>query len=965
MKTKSYISSNPDSDFSIKKNNSEVIMNKNRLSSQRKPRSCGACKTSINDGEDMYRFYKTNLTVCKTCWTSMYPNKCKTKLKKLAGADTKLCAVFLKDVLSDVTAKEHKGYKVEKDKYGNNVYVITDSESEADPEDKMDTDSSQSQKKLSKETDNKPKRTRKRSIIHRSECSDCETKTIKRMKHDKETTSKISKLEGTVHTKNKSTKRDHYSDTDILLHKEVQVNAPVKMVKKNNRKVYSLSDIDTNKSQKKKQNVSLKNLKSLKSLRESTTSDDSSLTEDSTKVKNSNEQSKSHANNNITGKRKKKSSLSSTSSSDSTLLPKIQNSEPKRIRKTFVPKSKKKSVEETSSDNTDLDEMDSKEKVKHICHECNIMFKNKLELVTHELTHFKTLELKLHKLRIEDKYKDNGKVDKLNVNKLNDELNEQQNEEITLSVHDDEESEVADITDRIDVMEDTIEKSDEDIKSSLTENKEKDSLEMHMTGKEVEKKSELVETIKELISNDSIKVNEDKDRTSESTEQNRLMLTNAENNNTSKDIGNDQNQSDGTNNDRIEDIEQSTKEMDEVNEEIEDKDKEKINEKVEGDKNENIEQHGDDTKDKEKDKIEEVEEDNDIKEKDDTTMKKENEAEDKQDNTMEIENNKNEKVNDVNERENHTNEIKGDANEIEDNANEIEDDANDIENDMDVTKDIMKEIMDITMERENEMNKRADTTNEMENGEANKTDDTMKEKVDGFEENENKKMKEIEMSNAEREKQNSDINSFSEDINSNNSILNDNIHLADVIENLDVENEKSSVDNKDEKNEMDNGIIDDTSLEGCNIASENNIPTFDTKSINDNSISFQETIDKQVDITHIIHSEEQKLCTTDTQKLLSDLSTMSEPATCIEVSLINKNNKESVNAVVEMDDHVFDLVTNEQQNHLSTVEHDIRCKQLRPETLEDISREIQKSADMPSLDPINSMEMDFTGVSIN
>lgn len=85
----------------------------------------------------------------------------------------------------------------------------------------------------------------------------------------------------------------------------------------------------------------------------------------------------------------------------------------------------------------------------------------------------------------------------------------------------------------------------------------------------------------------------------------------------------------------------------------------------------------------------------------------------------------------------------------------------------------------------------------------------------------------------------------------------------------------------------------------------------------------------------------------------------------IEVSLINKNNKESDNAVVEMDDHVFDLVTNEQQNHLSTVEHNNICNQIRSETLEDISREIQKSADMPSLDPINSMEMDFNSVSIN
>ncbi|XP_046820401.1 myb-like protein X [Vespa crabro] len=1002
MKTRSYILSNSESD------NPEVTMNKDISSLQPKPRFCGACKNSVKDGEDMYRFYKTRLTVCKTCWTSMDPSKCKTRLKKPTRSDTKLCAVFLKDVLTDVTFKEHKGYKVEKDSYGNNIYVITDSESEVDVEDKIDTESLQPQEKISKESDNKPKIGQKRSKMHtKSDSSDSETKSIKRMKSDKETTSKISKLQNTNRMK-RSAGRNHYSDTDILLKKGLRANLRTRGIKQENKNVYSLSDMDTNKSQRKKRNTTLGNLKSL---REDNTSDDSSLTGDSINVKNSNEQqsiniSETHSSNNITGKRKKKSNSSSTSASESTSTSKAKSFPLKRLRKTSISKSKI-SIEETSSDNTETDELDSNRKEKYICRECGITLENKLKLATHELTHFKTLELKLHKLRIQDKCKDDEKVDELNVDKFNDELNEQQNEEITLSVIDDEESETTDVPNQIDVIQDTTEKSDKDIKESHRENEEKDSLEMHITDKEVREESELIETITETISKDPIEVNKDKDKKSESTEQNESIVTTVENNNTSKDIDNDQDQNDDSNDDKTKDTERSIKEMEvEVNEETVNKDKMKINESVEDEDNENIEEPEDNTKNKEEDKIEEVKEDDNVKEKEDTTTEKENEVKDKEDNTMEMENNKNEKENGPNEIENNMDETKDITKEMKDITMETKDmtmetkdmtmetkdvtmetkdvtmetkdvtmetkdvtmETKDVtmeSKDMTMeTKDVTMETNDITMEIEDETNKRDDATNETEDDETNKRDDnTMEKKVDETDERECK-IKEIEMSNAEKEGQNSDINNSNKDLNSNNSILNVNINLADdTIENLNIENEKST-DNKDEKNETDNGIINDTSLESCNTILESNIPISDTNSIKDNSKSVQET-DKELDISNIKKSEEEKECTNDTQKLLNDLTTMNEPTTCKEVSSINQNNKESVNAVVEMEEHVFDLVTNKQQNHLSTVEHNVSCSQMEPETLEDITREIQKSADMPSLDPINSMEMDHNSVSIN
>ncbi|KAF7402951.1 hypothetical protein HZH66_005218 [Vespula vulgaris] len=884
MKTRSYILSNPDSDSSVREENSEVTMNKNVGSPRLKSRFCDACKTSVKDGEDMYRFYKTRLTVCKTCWTSMDPSKCITRLKKPIRTDTKLCAVFLKDVLTDVTFKQHKTYKVEKDSYGNNLYIITDSESEVDVEDKMDTEPLQSRGKLSNGSDNKPKIGKKRSKVNtKSDSSDSETKSIKRIKHDKETKSKSkSKLQDAKPVKKKSTTRNHYSDTDISSNKTLRITR-AKGLQQEDKKVYSLSDVDTDNSQRKKQDITSGRLKRL---REDNTSDDSSFTEDSTKEKNSNEQSiiksKSHASNNITGKRKKtKSSSSSTSINENTSLSEIKNFTSKRLRRSFV-KILKISEGETSSDNTDPDETNLNKTKKCICRECGITFENKLKLVTHELTHSKILELKLHKLKIQDKCRDEEEVDKSRTEKFNDDINEQQNEEITLSVNDDEESETMDVTNQNNVTQDTIKKSNKDTKCSFVKNEKKDSLRRRSTTDEKDtKESEAIETVTEPICKDSIKVIEGKDEISESTEQIESVLTPTENNNTSKNIDDDQNQNDGSNNDTVKDIEQLKKKKEEVNEETEDKDKKKINE-IRDEENKNIEEYDNDTKEKEEDKTEKVKEDN-------------------------------EKANEIEEKEHKT--------------------------------------------------------------------------------------KKIEISKAEKEEQNSYINDDSRNLNSKNSVLNVNINLIDnsignlnekdetstdnkdekTIDNKDEKStdnkhekstdnkdEKSidnkderSTDNKDEKNET-NKIMDNGSLENCN---ESNIFTSDTKSIKDNSNS--EEIDKQVDISNTTHSSEEKEYTNDAQKLLSDLTTLSEPATSKEVSAINKNNKESVNTVVEMVEHVFDLVTNDQQNHLSTIEHNIRCSQLEPETLEDISREIQKSADMPSLDPINSTEMDHNDVSIN
>ncbi|XP_043270988.1 myb-like protein X isoform X2 [Venturia canescens] len=104
-------------------------------------RSCEECEDQVKPGVDMYRYHRSGRTVCRDCWLTMDPEKMANgKRKKLARSDpesgTKLCAVFLKDVLSN-PSKYDNIYRVEKDKDGNTTFLITDESSESEEKDKV------------------------------------------------------------------------------------------------------------------------------------------------------------------------------------------------------------------------------------------------------------------------------------------------------------------------------------------------------------------------------------------------------------------------------------------------------------------------------------------------------------------------------------------------------------------------------------------------------------------------------------------------------------------------------------------------------------------------------------------------------------------------------------------------------------------------------------------------------------
>ncbi|XP_018047025.1 PREDICTED: nipped-B-like protein B isoform X1 [Atta colombica] len=122
------INSDSDSNEDMARGKRHIKGRKARSNIQMKPRnnkskvrSCDKCHNTVANDIDMYRFYHTGLTVCKNCWITMDPSIAKSQRRSRQNqfkTETKLCAVFLKDVLSQSLKKEEKDetHEIEKNK---------------------------------------------------------------------------------------------------------------------------------------------------------------------------------------------------------------------------------------------------------------------------------------------------------------------------------------------------------------------------------------------------------------------------------------------------------------------------------------------------------------------------------------------------------------------------------------------------------------------------------------------------------------------------------------------------------------------------------------------------------------------------------------------------------------------------------------------------------------------------------
>ncbi|KAK0093616.1 hypothetical protein PV326_013097 [Microctonus aethiopoides] len=146
-----------DSDTSTVKIDSELCMP--ALSSRKsspQERKCDECNIRIVNGMDMYRYHHTGNTVCKECWVTMDPcEKAKNKIRKLnnKATKTKLCSVFLKDILSKSLEIKNKDSEIEK--VVNDEIIVLSSDDSNDENDQKSLSSRSLRQKRKCVIDNK------------------------------------------------------------------------------------------------------------------------------------------------------------------------------------------------------------------------------------------------------------------------------------------------------------------------------------------------------------------------------------------------------------------------------------------------------------------------------------------------------------------------------------------------------------------------------------------------------------------------------------------------------------------------------------------------------------------------------------------------------------------------------------------------------------------------------------------
>ncbi|XP_070156839.1 enolase-phosphatase E1 isoform X2 [Polyergus mexicanus] len=344
-------------------------------------RKCDKCHNIVPNGTDMYRFHRTRLTVCKNCWITMDPSK--DKLKRLSRqvesnlAETKLCAVFLTDVLDKKSYKNEKEHKIEKNK-DNKSYILSEDSS---LEDRL------SEFSVNNTVNNNIKRGKKRHIDaeKNEEAESTPTKVTRlgtkrtsasetKVSSDVESTSCSTTTTTTSSTyrgrKRKSTASDRSSDSDV--------SSPLKSRKKLDDCAKPLSPSSSKPDRKK-----------LKTILQGVTANVHSQSTDESSTEDTNLETTENAPSAHTNKEKishKRTGSSSISNTEITSL--VEFKSPKSIALSEVKKNC------------------------YTCDTCGKKFDTKLANVEHSLTHLMQASLKLERVTISNiKEKQDLKID--------------------------------------------------------------------------------------------------------------------------------------------------------------------------------------------------------------------------------------------------------------------------------------------------------------------------------------------------------------------------------------------------------------------------------------------------------------------------------------------------------------------------------------------------------------------------
>ncbi|CAD1480277.1 unnamed protein product, partial [Heterotrigona itama] len=369
----------------------------NKLNEKTRLQVCNKCHSSIKTDDDVYKIHKTGNIVCKSCWKNVNIHKTEKQVQE-NSTEIKLCTVFLKDVLKDTDIREKK------------TYVITDKNLENE---------TKSNKIINNIGNDVGKQNQKRSVkCLKTADEDTSNKHVpnKKYKSDvkevrqislKQLNTNIQQQQTTATQTTKITKKEDTSDTNSRVTR--RRGRPLTKHKRATGSSLSDADVD-NKHNRKRLKTILSGISVMKSL---DVSDESSSNED------------------VISK-KKRSRYTSTSSI-------IEISDEDTNQKGFEMnlRKKKTNIQKLIKSSAELQSLSSENIFKtqtHVCDECGASYENKLTELTHKLTHYKQPELKLQKLNTEILTK---KI--LGLSKVMDDQSEDLSETIGITVEDDEE----------------------------------------------------------------------------------------------------------------------------------------------------------------------------------------------------------------------------------------------------------------------------------------------------------------------------------------------------------------------------------------------------------------------------------------------------------------------------------------------------------------------------------------------
>lgn len=373
----------------------------NQLNKKTMLKSCNKCHDSIKTDDDMYKIHETGNIVCKNCWKNMNIYKNETEKQKQQNlTEIKLCTVFLKDVLKDSDIKAKKLYRINEDDEGNKTYIIMDNDLKNE---------NKSNKEFNNIENNIEKQGQKRSIKDINENTNNEYTPNKKHKSNIKEINDIN-LKETIHLRQKNRNRNNIqnSDSDSSVSKTTKRKRRTLTIHK--RAIgLSLSDADVD------NKYSHKRLKGV--LR-------------GISVKNIDESDESLSNEDVS--KRKRTRLTSAPPESGSLRKRKNNSQKRSMNFIDLTSYEFQSLE---SDNNKEDIFQTQT---YVCDECGASYENKMIGLTHKLSHYKQLRLKIQKLS------DERIKEILSSNEAIDDHVEDLSESIVISIEDDEEELIED-----------------------------------------------------------------------------------------------------------------------------------------------------------------------------------------------------------------------------------------------------------------------------------------------------------------------------------------------------------------------------------------------------------------------------------------------------------------------------------------------------------------------------------------